>query len=147
MKRLAPIAVGLLLFVSGWGQTLAAAFCPHARGGHACCLAHRSSHDHNHASRHEAAPPSSNTTAGGVTFSLDQPAEECGHCMSHPRLPAAPAAGASGQSKSMEVLAAPPPAAVADASTPVFTPAIISRQHAPPGVSSPRHVLINVFRI
>jgi hypothetical protein len=145
MKRLAPIAVGLLLFVSGWGQTLAAAFCPHARGGHACCLANRRSHDH--ASRHEAAPPSSKVTAGGVAASLAQPTEECGHCMSHPRLPAVPAAGAASQLNSVEGLAAPPPAAVADASTPVFTPAIISRQQAPPGVSSPRHVLLSVFRI
>jgi hypothetical protein len=147
MERLAPIAVGLLLFASGWGQTLAAAFCPHARGGHACCLANRNSHDHDQASQHEAAPPSSNTITGGATASLDQSAEECGHCMSHPRLPAVPAAGAAGQSNSVEGLAAPPPAMVADASTPIFTTAIISRQHAPPSFSSPRHVLINVFRI
>lgn len=145
MKRLAPIAVGLLLFASGWGQTLAAAFCPHALGGHACCLANRTSHKHDHASHHEATP-SPNTTAGGVAASLDQPTEKCGHCMSHPQLPTTPAAGAAGQSMSGGGLAAPP-AAVADAATPIFTKAIISRQHAPPGVSSPRHVLINVFRI
>jgi hypothetical protein len=159
MKRLPPIAVGLLLFVSGWGQTLAAAFCPHARGGHACCLANRTSHKHGHTSHHEAAPtggmggteaspPSSGTNAGGDVTSLGQPSEECGHCMSHSRQPAAPlAAGAAGQPKPGADSTAPPPAAFADAQAAVFTPAITSRQHAPPGASSPRHVLISVFRI
>lgn len=147
MKRLPPVAIGLLLFVSGWGQTLAAAFCTHAQGGHACCRANRSSHKHEHTSRHEAAPPSFDTNTGGVIASLDQPAEQCGHCMSHPRLPAVPTAGAASQSNSVEGLAAPPVAAFADAATPIFTTAIISRQHAPPRVSSSRHVLLSVFRI
>ena len=95
----------------------------------------------------EAPPPSSGTNVGAEATSLDQPSQECGHCMSHPRLPTMPAAGAAGQSKSGEGLAAPPPAVVADTPAPVFMPAIISRQHAPPGVSSPRHVLLSVFRI
>src|SRR5437764_449757 len=150
MKRFPPIAIALLLFAGGWGQALAAAFCPRVLGGHACCIKGGTSHNHDHASPREAvpmhgmadmeaAPASSTMSAEGDFNSLGRPAEKCGHCMGHSRLPATPlAAGSAEQSKQGVDLAAPPTAEAVAQLASMSKPLVAPRQHAPPGASSSR---------
>jgi hypothetical protein len=142
----------LALFVSAWGNAFAAAFCPHMKIDHACCHTRRG-HDQ---SAHEmagemqmgdtqmlpAADPVSESDA------ISQPVEPCEHCMGRSQAPAVSVALIE-VSQTHYGTDAPVPATssqLASAST-SFTAHITSRQHAPPGSSITRHVLINIFRI
>jgi hypothetical protein len=72
----------------------------------------------------------------------------CGHCISHSQLPAKlPTLREAEQAKRGEDVTAP--LALADAVSPstLFILPVHTKQHAPPGATTSRHVLINVFRI
>jgi hypothetical protein len=88
----------------------------------------------------------------GTKFSAEQvaitfPTETCGHCWMHSQ----PASGVA------SIVAVDPTKTLIDTSAPspdlaISLPSawlvpILQREHGPPGNSSPRHVLINVFRI
>lgn len=157
VRRFLLVGSLLLLSTSGWANVLAASLCTHTAGAHACCMtkkagkAKASSHHemgmHGMESmerpRREAAP-----TSYPGALSLGKPTEDCPHCLGHSQTQAAAVAsvapGQSGQDgKTLAPAAIVPLAATASA----FAPPITFRQHAPPGNTAPRHVLISVFRI
>lgn len=139
----------LALFISAWGQVLAAASCPHMRQEHACCHARVA---HNHAAdemsgdmriTHVAeAGPSAEVTA------TDKPIEGCNHCMgrSSQLLLTATLREVDRTNRGPELAAR-----VVLSQSPVLAPPCItpvpSREHIPPGSSADQHVLISVFRI
>jgi hypothetical protein len=150
MKRLLLICVISLLFVSGWNHVLAAAFCPNMQDMPGCHMQKAPAS----ASQHEGhegmemgdmqMPPNATESNVGA---LERPLASC--CASRPEVPPAPAIASRGAEQSRQDLGAiPKPALKAITQpTPSFAPPITSRQHAPPGTATARHVLISVFLI
>lgn len=153
--RQRPLFTGIMLlalFVSAWGNVFAAAFCPHMKFDHACCHTRRGHNRSAHAMAGEmqmgdtqmlpATDPLSESEASS------QPVEPCEHCMGRSQAPAVSVA-LTGVSRTHHGAGAPTPATSSQlaSASPSFTAHIISRQHAPPGSSITRHVLINIFRI
>jgi hypothetical protein len=148
MKRLLLICVISLLFVSGWGNVLAAAFCPHMQDMPGCTM----QAGKNSASSHEGMEMGDMQMTPTIAESsevnaMEQPLASC--CTSRPEVPPSPVIASRGAEQSK-----PDPGAILQQArqipapqTTSFAPPISSRQHAPPGASTPRHVLINVFLI
>jgi hypothetical protein len=149
----------LALLASSWGNVLAAAMCPHMASDHSCCHAQLS---HGSAS-HEmmggmqmdemqmgdmqmtpAAAPAHETEDHAFT----PPGMSCEYCIGHSQTTATPnTLRQATLTKHGVELSAPlaPSQLITVANS--FVPSITSRQHAPPGDTSARHVLISVFRI
>lgn len=159
MKRLLLITIALLLSVSSWGEVLAAALCPHMQAAHACCIAKASAtHQHDRMMAHDdgamegreeemMVPTTSPVKEDANMVTL--PEGSCGHCMGRSEAPArsVSVARADVQTKK-ELRAAPTPTPkLSSPFTASSTLLATSRQNAPPGDQSSRHVLINVFRI
>ena len=147
MKRLLLICVISLLFVSGWGHVLAAAFCPNMQDMPGCAMQagnnSTSSHEGMEMSDMQTAPPATESKA----HALEQPMLSC--CTSRPEIPPSPVIASRGAESSKQdtgALLKPALKAIA-APTLSFAPPVTLRQHAPPGASTPRHVLISVFLI
>ncbi|HWT02548.1 MAG TPA: hypothetical protein VN256_20010 [Pyrinomonadaceae bacterium] len=147
MKRLLLICVISLLFVSGWGHVLAAAFCPNMQDMPGCAMQAGGDSASVHEGMemgHAQHRPSDAELKGG---SLERQLVSC--CASRTEFPPAPVVASRGAEQSKRDLGAvlkpvvktiaPPP--------PSFAPAVTSRQHAPPGAPTPRHVLVSVFLI
>lgn len=157
----------MLAFVAGaWGNVLAAAFCPHLGSTRACCFK-RASHsspssnemhgmdmgdmqmDMPAASTEEAVPQQVLSTAelDRDVSALELPVETCAHCSNHSQLPLGSFALRETESaKRCADLTAPQ--AMQQVSFATLPSLILEpREHAPPGEPSPRHILINVFRI
>jgi hypothetical protein len=148
MKRLLLICVISLLFVSGWGHVLAAAFCPNMQDMPGCAMqmgdAHASGHEGMEMGDMQMPPAASAENKSGA---LERPLVSC--CASRPEIPPAPVVASRGAEQSKQdsgVLLKPVPKAIAPPA-PSFAPQVTSRQHAPPGASTPRHVLVSVFLI
>ena len=159
------IALALLLGMSSLGHVFAAAFCPHMRG-HECCLVKTVSHQHVSGCTHEAMAMDgmkmddmATVDVSALTFPtvsdsevlanrFERPVESCAHCLGHSGLPNAPVSFVSvpDQSKKIVSVALPVPAFLVPSP---ITPAQsgLPRQHAPPGTSASRHILIGVFLI
>ena len=80
---------------------------------------------------------------------LDQPVESCAHCLGHSGIVNAPVSFVSGSNdsgKEIESVLLPVPVFL---NRPAITTAQIelTGEHAPPGSSAPRHILISVFLI
>jgi hypothetical protein len=80
---------------------------------------------------------------------FDQPVESCAHCMSHSSVPNAPVSFVSAPDQSKKDFGSVTSPVSSFLVRPAMTPAQIGlpREHAPPGMSTPRHILINVFLI
>ena len=158
MRRFLLTASVLLLFVSGWSQLLAASLCSHTPGAHACCRMKDAGHGQ--ASSHqgmamdgmdgmempaEDAAPASNESAS----SIGQPVEDCANCcIRDSQSQTAPIASiTSDQSRRGNETLAPHVSVDATPLASAFATSVTSRQHAPPGAVTSRHVLIKVFRI
>ena len=163
----------MLAFVAGAsGNVLAAAFCPHLGSPRACCLK-QASHsppssnemydrdmrdmqmgdmqlDMPAESTEEASPRqvvSTEVEPDRDGSALELPAETCAHCLNHSQLPLGSFALRETESaKRCADLTAPQVIQQVSFAT---LPSLIlePREHAPPGEPSPRHILINVFRI
>jgi hypothetical protein len=139
----------LALLLSGWGNVLAAALCSKMQVA-SCCLI-KTTHDS--APSHEAMAMDSMAmmpAADGEANSMSQPAASCAHCLSSPDLPFKSVVTVNSVRESERNLSAPVAAPVLRslaAFSSSFAPPVSSRQHAPPGSSTSRHVLINVFLI
>jgi hypothetical protein len=148
MKRLLLISVISLLFVSGWSHVLAAAFCPNMQDMPGCHLQTESASTSSHEGHKEIGDKQMTPSAvASEVNSLERPMTSC--CASQPALPPSSIIVSKGAEqpkkelgvvlqKTLKVIAPP---------TPSFAPPITSRQHAPPGISTQRHVLISVFLI
>lgn len=138
------------LILGAWGQTLAAAMCPHMQQDHACCHASKVAHDlESHELKgemHLMHAVHSTQSVGGITS--DQPVEECDHCMGRSSKP--PLTGALREIDATDQGAGhAAPAAVSRSSNliPSFTSLVPLREHSPPKASADRHALLKVFRI
>ena len=148
MKRLLLICVISLLFVSGWGHVLAAAFCPNMQDMPGCAMQRGETSTHEGHEGMEMGdmqmPP---VATESKAHTLERPLVSC--CASRPEIPPAPAVASRGAQQSKQDLGAllKPALKAIEAPAPSFFQPITSRQHAPPGASTPRHVLISVFLI
>lgn len=161
--------------MSGWSEMLAAAFCPHMTQAHSCCLT-SAAHVDNRVSppntmktvgmcgmemmsdMNPGANPGTNI-ANEVTNTIGQPFDQlassqpitsCMHCMGRSNLlipPTALLSGTVAQSKTIIDVALTTACNPIATFAPIFTLPPRSRPNVPPGVSVPRHVLINIFRI
>ena len=150
MKRLLLISVISLLFVTGWGHVLAASFCPnmqdmpncHMQTGNVSISPHKG-HEGMEMGDKQTRQSAPQSKAGA----LERPLVSC--CASRPEVPPAPVIPSRGAQQSKQDLGAILKPALKAITRPAssFAPPVTSRQHAPPGDSTPRHVLISVFLI
>jgi hypothetical protein len=84
-----------------------------------------------------------------ATNKLELPIEACRHCMSHSGAPNAPISSVTVPDQSKKDFGSIPLPVSRFLVRPSITLAQIGlpREHAPPGTSTPRHILINVFLI
>jgi hypothetical protein len=147
MKRLLPICAISLLCVSGWGHVLVAAVCPNGRDMQGCPMhaGGDSARGHEGMGMGDMQMPAGD--AEGRVGSLERPLASC--CARQPEAPPAPVAASRGAEQSKQDLGAllkPVPKTITPPA-PSFAPTVTSRQHAPPGAQTPRHVLVSVFLI
>lgn len=147
MKRLLLISVISVLLVSGWGHVLAAAFCPNMQDMPACHMQAADDWASGHEGMEMGGARHHSSAAEGKAGSLTRPLVSC--CASVPEAPPAPAftsRGAQQSKQELGIILRPAPKVITPP-PPSFAPAVMSRQHAPPGAAPPRHVLIQVFLI
>jgi hypothetical protein len=84
-----------------------------------------------------------------TTNKLGLPIDACPHCMSHSGVPNAPISSVSVADQSNKDFGSTPLPVSRFLVRPSMTLAQLGlpREHAPPGISTPRHILINVFLI
>jgi len=149
MKRLLLISVISLLFVSGWSRVIAAAFCTDMQDMPGCHMQQAKASTSRHEG-HEGMEMGGRQVRSPVVAteanSLEGPMASC--CASTPALPPA----------SLEMRGAEQPKKQSGAvlqnahkalglPTAISNPPVLSRQHAPPEGSTPRHVLNSVFLV
>lgn len=150
MKRLLLICVISLFFVSGWGHVLASAFCPNMQDMPNCHMqaenVSTSSHE-GHEGMEMGDMQNRQSATESKAGALERPLASC--CASRPEIPPAPVVTSRGAEQSKQDLGTilKPALKAITQPTSTFAPLVTSRQHAPPGDSTPRHVLISVFLI
>lgn len=84
-----------------------------------------------------------------VANTFDQPGDSCAHCLGHSGIVNAPISSVSVPDQSNKDLGSVPLPVSRFLTRPAMTLAQIGlpREHAPPGNSAPRHILLNVFLI
>jgi len=174
-RSLSIVLVVIALHLNASGNVIAAAFCPRFSPNRDCCLKrgvqqaepakHGSSCDHEKAGMEmndmQMGPEAdsvldSNAQKSQVQLSpesasddiaVDLPIEACAHCISHSQTTSGTVSVvAIDPSKGLVVTDSLPANFNIDL-TGAFADLILPLEHAPPRPSSPRHVLINVFRI
>jgi hypothetical protein len=159
----------LALLVSGWGSMLAAAFCPHAGATlpqavlaeeqSGCHAKSEQTEDQHSGSRQSSSSEAMHGMKAGQmpalrlhvdksnVAALTLPAGTCTHCVSHNETPPTPASarGLTLQKRDAGKI-------IAQTTTPislpmVFTAQFAPTQHAPPGLTNHRHILLSVFLI
>jgi hypothetical protein len=95
------------------------------------------------------APQLSNSEELAPTNKLEPPIEACTHCMSHSGVANAPISSVSVADQSNKDFGSVPLPVSRFLVRPamVFAQIGLPREHAPPGTSAPRHILMNVFLI
>ena len=167
MTRRSLSTVGLIitLFLATWSNVIAAGFCPRYLSNRDYCLKHVESVSAVESCHHEMSDPATaeidNSSDTKVVLTrlqstwdslsnqpaLDLPIDKCPHCWSHSQpTPGSVIVAASDPARN--VSEAQLPVATLDfASLSLLTVLIDPLEHGPPGLTLPRHVLINVFRI
>ena len=159
------------LLFSAWSNVIAAAFCPRFAQNRDCCLKHTAQQakqvKHDLSCHHEMAgmemddmqmeSPSDTSASNSLIESasestseqiaFDLPIEPCAHCVSHSQ----PASGtvsvvAIDPAKRLVESNSLPPNFAVDL-TAAFADLVVPSEHSPPSPSSPRYVIISVFRI
>jgi hypothetical protein len=176
MKRFFPTSLALLLVIGSLGHVVAATVCPRSLGRE-CCFARTSNHTHDSSSSRQDTsvhcmrmdgmsmddmtrpdttavevsnlftPPLVDEEASAST--LEQPVGSCPHCMIHSGLSNAPASFVTSPDESRKTVDSVPlpVSSFLAPSLPTVKQNGSPREHAPPGSSAPRHILINVFLI
>ena len=147
MKRILLIGVISLLFVSGWSHVLAAAFCPNMKEMPGCPMQKESPSTTEHAGMEMGGMEVPSSPTSEVVGALERLPLSC--CANRPYAPPAPTVASKGaeQSKRNPLAILKPALKVIARLATSFAPPVISRQHAPPGASTPRHVLISLYLI
>jgi len=78
---------------------------------------------------------------------FDLPFEACTHCLAHSQPASGTATVIEVNPSNRSIEANAPPASFEAPLSSAFSISIKPLEHGPPGESSPRHVLVNVFRI
>ena len=172
-RFLFTIIIVIALLSSAWGHVLAASFCPRFNKNHVSSFKH-SAHQPislevaSHAGtcgmnmpdmQTEATDDPQEDTDAPVAErdaandsnpdadALDRPGEPCPHCLMHSQLTSGTATVVAVDPSKRLVEINAPSADFAMALPSALVLPITPLEHGPPGKSSPRHVLINVFRI
>lgn len=147
------ISTGVLLFVllaGAWGNVLAASLCPRMAQDHSCCplKAMRHAPDEMGEMQMGDMPMPSALERETESNAVGPPDAGCGHCISHSGLQTKlPTLREAEQTRRVEDVAAPLALAGSVSTATPFVLPVHSKQHAPPGATTNRYVLINVFRI
>ena len=165
---LSIIFVVTALLLSAWGNVIAAAFCPRFALNRDCHLKlgaqqekqvkHQSSCHHEMAGmemddmqmKTDVAPAENSQFASGASseeVALDLPIDPCPHCLSHSQPTSGTVSVVAFDTSRRMVETNSLPANFATGLTSAFTDLIVPSVHGPPGPSSARHIIINVFRI
>lgn len=152
-KRFLAITVltAALLFSQG-GHLLVAALCPHLQAGMASCEtppaeASMSHEDMGHAGYMEMKPEPA-AQRDSTASALGQPIDACSHCAVHsrttPNAVSLRATEVAKRSIDFDI-----PLSVSGVAPAIVSPVAVltSRAHGPPGETTRRHILINIFRI
>ena len=172
-RSLSIVFVVVALLFSAWGNVIAAAFCPRFALNHDCCLKHGTQPSkqakHESSCHHEmagmemddmqmeaeadSAPDTSAqnshapSEASNDEVALDLPIEQCACCLSHSQTTSGTVSVVAIDPSKQLVETNSPPANFAIGLTSAFAGLIVRSEHSPPGQSTPRHIIINVFRI
>jgi hypothetical protein len=174
-RSLSILLVVVALLFSAWGNVIAAAFCPRFALNRDCCLRlgvqqarqvkHSSSCQREMARMEmddmqmepeaDSAPDISPQNfqaqlapeSSSDIVALDLPIEPCAHCLSHSQTISGTASIVAIDPSKRLVETNPLPASFSIDLTRAFADLIVPSEHGPPSPSSPRHVIINVFRI
>lgn len=154
----ATTILAVALVFSQGGSFLVAALCPHLRSGVKSCNPHvvepaishhdaMSHHDMGHMQMDSAGhEPASNLNLGEAA--LDRPMELCAHCAVHSRTTsnAISFRDSEAAKRAGNLTGAITVWKVIQVATSAVA-ALNSSAHGPPGEHTPRHILINIFRI
>lgn len=144
--------VSVAVLFSQGGDFLIASLCPHVRSGLASCniqvtkaTASHEHMDHRQMASMETESTPENNADGNA---LDRPAEPCNHCAVHSRAAADPGSLRESETAKRSGHLKLPLTVSRFVSVPTSVVILPSaRAHGPPGELTPRHILINIFRI
>ena len=148
-RFLATTVLAIALLLSQGGNFLVAALCPHLQTGMASCEAQLAKPTMSHEDlghmemEHEAV-----SNGDPDAFAFGQPIGPCSHCAVHsrtnPNTASLRATEAANRSVDLNI-----PLNFSRVAPVTVSPAAVltSRAHGPPGDSTRRHILINIFRI
>ncbi len=154
-RFLVTTVIAVALLFSQGGKFLVAAFCPHLQSPMASCKAQPTEHVMSHedmghmemdSQMETAHEPASRSDPNAVA--LSQPTVPCPHCALH-------SSTTPGTASLKETEAARPSGDLSNPLTFAVVATVSSslaavltlRAHGPPGKTTPRHILINIFRI
>ena len=170
-RSVSIVFVVVALLFSAWGNVIAAAFCPQFALNRDCCfkrgVQQAKPAKHGSSCHHEMAgmgmddmqmespsgtsgsnsPVESASESSSEQVALDLPIEPCPHCVSHSQTTSGTVSVVAIDPSKRLVESNSPPANFAIGLTSAFAGLIVPSEHSPPGASTPRHVIINVFRI
>ena len=176
-RSLSIVLLVVAFLFSAWGNVLAATFCPRYLANRHCCVKHVVSQPKQVESQSSCHPEMAGMEMGNLEketetssdfkadnsaqssetklkfessseqVALDLPIEQCAHCWSHSQPTSGTSFIAAVDPSRRLVETNSSPAELAVVSHSVSPISITPTEHGPPGVSLPRQVLINVFRI
>jgi hypothetical protein len=147
--------------LSSWSNVIAASFCPHysvrdfaikqpveqnSPADSAPCHHEMAQMDMDGESQSKTHASTTDTPRPAPAV-LELPNEPCGHCWMHSQPSSGNGTVVAPSSLSQSAAVDAPPLDTAIALPLTFIIPITPVEHGPPGISRPRHVLINVFRI
>jgi len=151
-RFLANVVLAVAFLFSQGGNFLIASLCPHFGSGLGSCEMQVTqpavSDEHLDHMQMESTETESTPEQSAEANALGQPTEPCKHCAVH--------SGSAPDASSLRVAEAAkrsghltlPLTVSRVASVPAsFVPILSARAHGPPGELTPRHILINIFRI
>ncbi len=147
-RFLATIVLATALLFSQGGKFLVAALCPHLQSGMTSCATQLAAPTMSHEDMRHLGMEHENANSDPDAVALSRPIEPCSHCAVHSRT--------NPNTASLRITEAAKRSA--DLNIPLHfsrvAPSILSpvavltqRAHGPPGKTTSRHILINIFRI
>lgn len=174
-RSLSIVFVVIALLFSAWGNVIAAAFCPRFALNRDCCLeqaAQQAKQAKPESSCHhemggmemgdmqmeagansapDTSPQNSHVQltleSSSDDIAVDLPIGACTHCVSHSQTTSGAVSVVAIDPSKRLVQTNSLPASFSIDLTRAFADLIVPSEHSPPSPSSPRHVIINVFRI
>ena len=147
----ATTVLGIALLFSQGGNFLIAALCPHLQSGMASCETRSADPATSHEDMGHMGMEHESTSAPELNqdaLALGQPHGLCSHCAVHSRTTPR-AASLSDTEAAKRAFGLNIPVHVSKVAPATASPIAVltSRAHGPPGDPTPRHILINIFRI